>query len=925
MKSAGRVLCVCALWTGSVTDVLLAVPTSTAFTYQGRLQQDGAPANGTFDLQFALFDAATGGAQIGATVCRDHIAVTDGLFTVELDFGAAAFNGEARWLEVGVRADNTADNCDTGAYATLAPRHLLTATPYAARALSAPNGHALDAADGSPTDALFVDDQGFVGIGTTTPNRPLTIQGVEPNSGAIQLRNSLGLNRWHLTMHGGGLNFAETGVADFRLYLAPGGNVGINTIGPTARLEINSGGGTGASLKCEHGGSNLIVRPLSAGGNATVIENTGSGSLLVNPSGGGVGIGTTTATSTLSVAGSADFSGSIGIGTTTPNATLDVVDGSIWVSGTTGGGLPPAAGAGIRIFNDVLTDTSLMYAYDYAAGTPRVLSLQGAGGNLGIGNLAPTNPLSVTGDADFSGSVGIGTTLPAARLNVSSNDPVGTSIRLDNPANGGNLWSFKVDGTDAGPGRYSFHLRSEYWNESRLTIDDPGNVGIGTVLPLARLHTVGGPVLSHALFESDSPYGTWLRLLNTDEIPSEWGLITTGSENTEPPGSLLIRDNMQDAVRMMIDPSGNVGIGTTSPTRPLTVQGVEPNSSAIQLRDSSGMDLWHVSMHGGGLNFAETSVADYRLYLAPGGNVGIGTFSPAVQLAVSSNDPAGTSIRLENPANASTIWSLRVDGTATPGNNYSFHIRDDYYDATRLTIGPTGNVGIGATAPGYKLTVSGASAQANVAGFLSSSPDTTVVAITNTSTGGRNFSLLSTGETSAFGAGKFVIRDVAAAGNRFTIDSSGNVGIATTTPSQRLHVVGNICATGTIGACSDARFKTNVVPLDDALSLVDKLRPVRFDWKRDEYPDHEFDDGRQMGLIAQEVKNILPEAVQEGSDGYLSVDYGRLTPLLIEAIRELRTEKERQIESLESKLAQRDRKIADLEARLGRLEAAAAR
>src|SRR2546428_438069 len=62
----------------------------------------------------------------------------------------------------------------------------------------------------------------------------------------------------------------------------------------------------------------------------------------------------------------------------------------------------------------------------------------------------------------------------------------------------------------------------------------------------------------------------------------------------------------------------------------------------------------------------------------------------------------------------------------------------------------------------------------------------------------------------------------------FIDDPSGNVGIGTTSPSQKLHVVGNICATGTIGACSDARFKKNVEPVGGALGLVQKLRPVRF-------------------------------------------------------------------------------------------------
>lgn len=98
----------------------------TAFTYQGRLTDGGGAANGSYDLQFKLFDAAAGGSQVGATVTLADQAVTDGLFTVELDFGNTAFQGAARWLQVEVRP-----GADIGAYTVLSPRQELTPAPYA--------------------------------------------------------------------------------------------------------------------------------------------------------------------------------------------------------------------------------------------------------------------------------------------------------------------------------------------------------------------------------------------------------------------------------------------------------------------------------------------------------------------------------------------------------------------------------------------------------------------------------------------------------------------------------------------------------------------------------------------------------------------------------------------------------------------------
>src|SRR5437868_5048075 len=75
----------------------------SAFTYQGRLSASGSPANGQYDLQFTLYDAASGGNQVGSPVVVISQTVGDGLFTVQLDFGSSAFDGSTRWLELAVR------------------------------------------------------------------------------------------------------------------------------------------------------------------------------------------------------------------------------------------------------------------------------------------------------------------------------------------------------------------------------------------------------------------------------------------------------------------------------------------------------------------------------------------------------------------------------------------------------------------------------------------------------------------------------------------------------------------------------------------------------------------------------------------------------------------------------------------------------
>jgi hypothetical protein len=105
---------------------------TTAFNYQGKLQDNGQAANGTYQFEFKLFDAAVGGNQIGQTIGNLPATVTNGIFAVQLDFGASSFDGAPRYLEISVRQSNGGQN-----YTLLTPRQPVTSTPYAVRSLNA--------------------------------------------------------------------------------------------------------------------------------------------------------------------------------------------------------------------------------------------------------------------------------------------------------------------------------------------------------------------------------------------------------------------------------------------------------------------------------------------------------------------------------------------------------------------------------------------------------------------------------------------------------------------------------------------------------------------------------------------------------------------------------------------------------------------
>lgn len=117
---------------------------TSRFTYQGRFTDNGATANGTYEMQFRLFDSVSGGSQIGSTITNTTVNVSNGVFTVQLDYGASAFSGANRYLEIGLRPAG-----DSNPFTFLAPRQQLTAAIYAIRASSAASADSATSATNS--------------------------------------------------------------------------------------------------------------------------------------------------------------------------------------------------------------------------------------------------------------------------------------------------------------------------------------------------------------------------------------------------------------------------------------------------------------------------------------------------------------------------------------------------------------------------------------------------------------------------------------------------------------------------------------------------------------------------------------------------------------------------------------------------------
>ena len=158
-----------------------AAPVGTAFTYQGRLMDGEGPANGIYDLVFALCETPEGPSVLDAIVIED-LEIFDGFFTVELDFGPDVFDGSERWLQIETRPG---ESIDPDAWVILHPRQPIRPVPYAIRALSGSGGASADNDWMVSGNDMYAIPSGNVGIGTTSPAAPLDVRRSAPGTNVV--------------------------------------------------------------------------------------------------------------------------------------------------------------------------------------------------------------------------------------------------------------------------------------------------------------------------------------------------------------------------------------------------------------------------------------------------------------------------------------------------------------------------------------------------------------------------------------------------------------------------------------------------------------------------------------------------------------------------------------------------------------------
>lgn len=315
----------------------------TAFTYQSRLNDNGALANGNYDLQFSLFDALNGGGQVGATLNKTGVAIANGVFIVQLDFGANAFsNGGQRWLQIAVRPAGTSDP-----YTTLSPRTEITSTPYAMRSLSAATADNATQLNGVAAGSYVkTDDARLSDARDPKPG----------NANYIQNTATPQVGSFNLTGNGTVSGSLSAGILNANSHLALGGNRILSIegtknffAGRNAGARITTGSentfaGEGAGELTTTGRGNTFIGLQAGASNVSGSNNTYIGSFAGNLSRGtlntAIGYGATIQgdnqqTTVIGYNAKANCSGCVVIG----SPSNDVYVGSAIVTSDQGGSL----------------------------------------------------------------------------------------------------------------------------------------------------------------------------------------------------------------------------------------------------------------------------------------------------------------------------------------------------------------------------------------------------------------------------------------------------------------------------------------------------------------------------------------------------------------------------------------------------------
>jgi hypothetical protein len=649
-------------------------------------------------------------------------------------------------------------------------------------------------------------------------------------NGGIQFtRGGAGTDGW--------LNFLTSGTE--RMRIDTSGNVGIGTSSPQSRLNVEGGSlASGAATGILAAGSIATGRLISGGGSTVNAIHTYYDDRAYE-----ISAGSTSGYVTGVVIAARSYTGTAGDAVTlwTRNAERMRIDGSgnVMIGGTTAnskldvnGDLTLRNGSGITIgfaFNnsgwmDFAGSANVNGTQMSHSGTLRFLTAStermriDSSGNVGIGTSSPVSVLNVSGTTGFtwpdgggtsSGLVTIGTQGTGGSLFVNTaslSAGFASGLAIDGTYSSlSSVVNIKAVGVKSGGGynaSLAFHTSFETTLAERMRIDSSGNVGIGTSGPSSygKLAVIGNI--------ASSTDGATILTMRANA-----GATTLGAYNTTA-SSLSFTTNTGgggEVERMRITDTGNVGIGTSSPGAKLEVTGsvriYQSTGGVFNMQyttanaNSRSWQINHDVQAYGDFSIQQSTTqtgstyAD-RLLIDASGNVGIGAASPSAKLDVrSANIADGTNGGIinvysttaqaanvggkldlgglydgSNSLSFASVAGRKENGTSGDWSGYmQFSTRRFGADfVERMRIDSSGNVGIGTSSPAEKLDVAGNAKISSGSSFYWGDATSQITAVNA-------------------GAMRFLVGN---GGEKMRIDGSGDVGIGTTSPSQKLDIGG---------------------------------------------------------------------------------------------------------------------------------------
>ena len=778
------------------------------------------------------------------------------------------------------------------------------------------------------TERMRINSTGL-GIGTTSPTTGLEVAGgaTISNTGwsssatanSLVIDNNSGASRFFAvgadaTTDGSYLFYTgqTDGGTNERMQISSTGQVGIGGTPTDGPLHIfNAHSGTQRSVIIENtAGGDASTQYEATGGSVWVsgLDNSDSDKFKISQNelgdvdrltidtGGNIGIGTASPSSNLHIYDSTINSSDILYLQTGADSVNDYV--GIKFATAVGGSGPHAA---IRVYGGPSAGDSYISLLTTSDGGTLAQGLtQDHIGNVGIGTTSPSSKLHVAGDALLADGKLLVT-------NTSGNTGAiynGTSDAGDVRLTGGNAHNSGA-GIVLYGGSHSATPDVAIFNTGsteRMRLSSTG-LGIG-VTPSYKLHSVADV----------ANWGAYIK----NENAAGYGLLVAAGKADGTTDAFQV-DNVAGTTLMLLQGDGKLGIGTTSPSQTLHVEGegyfstasggellIDNNGASgilIQQQNGGATDSGSLNISSGTATLLTVNDAE-RMRIDSSGKVGIGTTSPSDALTV--GDGTNSYNITINKSDAGT-GALEFESAGTDKCYVRCNASEDLIlgtgDSDRVSILAGGNVGVGTTSPSRELHVAGRL-------MLDDSNDGYIYL-------GSDSDQYIKGD-----AGSNWIGIYAGNSEKFKITSDGALGIGGAnygTSGQVLTSNGNGSAVtwsdvssgggggeGGGGDPSDSRLKENVKEIK-ALDNINRLRPVEFDWN--ELANEEAgEEGHSFGLIAQEVEEIYPHLVKEKDSGYKNLNYRMLTPLLVQSDKELTEENK----SLRARLDAIEQKVQSL-------------